>query len=339
MTSESSRPVPPAATGIGSLPGEDLPEAVRQSFGLLGERPGVPYLPELPQRGVGADLAGRGAALLVDLYAEVQPSGWRLVGSPGRDSRRALGFLHEDMDVLEELTQGYVGPLKVQAAGPWTLAATIELHYGDRMLADPGACRDLVASLAQGLALHLAEIQKRVPGAELILQLDEPALPGVLKGTVPTASGFGRLRTVQEATARDALRTVIDAAEVPVVVHCCAPDYPFELIRSAGASGFSFDWSLPGTSTDDVLAESIEAGILLYAGVVPSTDPVTKVAPAWRDTLDSLLGLRRLGFSAARLAQSLVVTPSCGLAGASPAWARRAQQLCMETASALAETE
>ena len=337
MTSESLPPVPPAATGIGSLPGGDFPEAVRQTSGLLGERPGVPYLPELPQRGVGADLIGRGAALLVDFFAEVQPSGWRLVDSPGRDSRRALGFLHADLDVLEENTQGYTGPLKVQAAGPWTLASTIELHYGDRMLADRGACRDLIASLAQGLSLHLAEIRKRVPGAELILQLDEPALPGVLKGTVPTASGFGRLRTVEESTAREALRTVIEAAQVPVVVHCCAPDYPFELVRAAGSAGFSFDWALLGTKTDDVLAESIEAGILLYAGVVPSVDPAK--APTWRELLAELLRLRRLGFSAERLAQSLVVTPSCGLAGASPDWARRAQQLCVETAQALAEVE
>jgi methionine synthase II (cobalamin-independent) len=319
------------------LPGLDSAEAVRQTTGLFGERPGVPYLPELPQRGVGADLIGRGAALLVDLHAEVQPSGWRLVDSPGRDARRAVGFLHSDLDVLEEHTQGYTGPLKVQAAGPWTLAATLELHYGDRILADRGACRDLIASLAQGLASHLAEIRKRVPGAELILQLDEPSLPGVLQGTVPTASGFGRLRTVPEPTAREALRSVIDAAEVPVIVHCCAPDYPFDLVRSAGAAGFSFDWSLLSTATDDLLAESIEAGVLLYAGVVPSVDPAT--APTWRGLLDELLRLRRLGFSAQRLAQSLVVTPSCGLSGAGPAWARQAQQLCVETAKALAEAE
>jgi len=337
MTSERTHPVPPAATGIGSLPGTDLAEAVRQSTGLFGEPPGVPYLPELPQRGVGADMIGRGAALLVDMHAEVQPSGWRLVANPGRDARRALGFLHSDLDVLEENTQGYTGPLKVQAVGPWTLAATLELHYGDRMLADQGACRDLIASLGQGLALHLAEIRKRVPGAELLLQLDEPGLPGVLKGTVPTASGFGRLRTVQEPVAREALRSVIDAVEVPVVVHCCASDYPFELIRSAGAAGFSFDWSLLTTATDDLLAESIEAGMVLYTGVVPSTDPAA--VPTWKGLLDELLRLRRLGFSAARLAQSLVVTPSCGLAGASPAWARKAQQLCVETAKALAEAE
>jgi methionine synthase II (cobalamin-independent) len=322
------------------MPGDDLPETLRTVTGLLGDRPGVPYLPELPRRGVGADLVGRGAALLVDLHAEVQPSGWRLVDHPGRDARRAVGFLHSDLDDLEEFSQGYSGPLKVQSAGPWTLAASLELHYGDRMLADPGACRDLAASLAQGLADHLAQIRKRVPGAELILQLDEPALPGVLSGNVPTASGFGRLRAVDEAVARTALRQVIEAAEVPVVVHCCAPDYPFALVRSAGAAGYSFDWALQSTRTDDMLAESIEAGLLLYAGVVPSLEPASARGPglSWREVRDELLGLRRLGFSAERLAQALVVTPSCGLAGASPTWARRALELCADTARALADS-
>ena len=307
--------------------------------GLFGERPGVPYLPELPARGVGADLVGRGAALLVDFHAEVQPSGWRLVDHPGRDARRAVGYLHSDLDDLEELSQGYSGPFKVQATGPWTLAASLELHYGDRMLADRGACRDLAASLAQGLADHVAEVRKRVPGAELILQLDEPSLPGVLSGNVPTASGFGRLRSVAEPIAREALRVVIDAVEVPVVVHCCAPNYPFDLVRSAGAAGFSFDWSLLGTRTDDTVAEAIEAGMLLYAGVVPSADPNPAPVPAlsWRDVRDDLMGLRRLGFSAERVARALVVTPSCGLAGASPAWARKATELCADTARALSE--
>ena len=322
-----------------------MPEALRMTSGLLGERPGVPYLPELPQRGVGADLIGRGAALLVDMHAEVQPSGWRLADHPGRDARRAVGFLHSDLDDLEELTQGYTGPLKLQAAGPWTLAASLELHYGDRMLADPGACRDLADSLAQGLAEHLAQVRKRVPGAELILQLDEPALPGVLRGDVPTASGFGRLRAVREQVAREALRRVIEAAEVPVVVHCCAPEYPFELVRSAGAAGFSFDWSLLGTGTDDIVAEAVEAGMLLYAGVVPALEPAPAPASprtrpqvlSWREVQEDLLGLRRLGFSAGQLARAFVVTPSCGLAGASPSWARRAVELCADTARALTE--
>jgi methionine synthase II (cobalamin-independent) len=332
----------PAASGIGSLPGSDLPAAIRLVFEGLGGAPGVPYLPELPARGVGADLTGRAVALLVELAAEVAPSGWRVADRPGRDHARALSHLRRDLDQLEELTQGYVGPLKVQVAGPWTLAATLELRHGDKFLADPGACRELAESLAEGVAQYLAELARRVPGARLVLQLDEPALPGVLRGTVPTASGFGRLRTIEEPTARQTLRGVIDrvgAAAASVVVHCCAPGVPLATLRGAGASAVALDWTLLSTRQDEELAELIEAGVGVYAGVVPALDPATAVPPGYQEVVDRVLELRRVGFSARQLAGAVTVTPRCGMAGASPRWASRAQSLCLDAARALADVE
>jgi hypothetical protein len=111
---------PGSATGIGSLPGTDPVEAARLVF---GELPELPHLAELPARGAGAELIGRSAALLVDLPAEIVPSGWRLAAHDGRDVRRARDYLAWDLDALESAADGYSGPLKVQAAGPWTLAA------------------------------------------------------------------------------------------------------------------------------------------------------------------------------------------------------------------------
>jgi methionine synthase II (cobalamin-independent) len=330
----------PAASGIGSLPGSDLPAAIRLVFDGLGDAPGVPYLPELPARGVGADLAGRAVALLVDLTAEVAPSGWRIADHPGRDHARALGHLRRDLDLLEEHTQDYQGALKVQAAGPWTLAATLELRHGDKFLADPGACRDLAESLTEGVKQLLAELARRVPGAELVLQLDEPALPGVLRGTVPTASGFGRLRAVEEPAARQTLRQFVDAVgPVPVVLHCCASDVPLETLRGAGASAIALDWSLIGTRHDEALAELVEAGVGLYAGAVPALEPPAGSPLGYQDVVDRILALRRIGLSARQLAEAVTVTPSCGLAGASPRWASRAQRLCLDAARALADAE
>lgn len=346
----SSRPpiAGPAATGVGSLPGQDMAEAVRLVMGELGERPGVPFLPELPGRGVGADMVGRGTSILVDLYADVQPSGWRITDRPGRDHRRARSYLSNDLDLLEEHTQGYVGPLKIQVAGPWTLASTVELQHGDKLLADVGAVRDVAASLAEGLRLHVEDVRKRVPGAQVIVQVDEPALPGVLRGTVPTASGFGKLRAIEENVARDLLRTVIDGARsgggagekgggVSVIVHCCAPDVPFDSLRNAGVDGISFDLSLLSERHDEALGALIEGRVLLFAGIVPTTDPGS--VPPVKALADRALVLRRLGFSAQRVAQSVIVTPSCGLAGASPAWAGRALKLSRDTARALEEVD
>ena len=177
-----------AATGIGSLPGTDIVDAVALVF---GELPDLPFLPELPRRGPGADLLGRTAALLVDLPVEVYANRWRLAARPGRDLRAARDLWARDLDTLTDRAAGYTGPLKVQAAGAYTLAAGLELPVGGVVLRDPGAVRELAASLAEGLRAHVADVTKRVPGASVLLQLDEPSLPAVLAGTVPTESGFG----------------------------------------------------------------------------------------------------------------------------------------------------
>ena len=144
--------VPGRATGIGSWPGGDVLDTMRTTFGELGEPPHLPYLPELPGRGPGSEIIGRGAVLLVDMPVDLQPSGWRLVDHPGRDLSRAQGYLREDLDVLAEVADGYEGPLKVQVAGPWTLAASLHLQRLERAVVDPGAARDITASLAEGVA-------------------------------------------------------------------------------------------------------------------------------------------------------------------------------------------
>ncbi|WP_265736723.1 methionine synthase [Peterkaempfera griseoplana] len=322
-----------AATGLGSMPGTDAREAART---VVGELEALPHLPELPARGPGADMIGRGAGLLVELYAQVEPSGWRFADRPGRDTRRAHSWLGEDLDALEEFTQGWDGPLKLQAVGPWTLAAAIELKHGEKALADPGACRDLAGSLADGLVAHLAEVRRRVPGAGLVLQLDEPSLPAVLTGQVRTASGFQRLRAVDRQIAEQTLREVIRAVDVPVAVHCCAPGVPIGLLRRAGAAAVSLDLALLTERDDDAVGEAVEGGTSILAGVLPAvdaplSDPAGSVAVVRRLW-------RRLGFDPESLARRVVVTPSCGLAGASPAHARRVLSQSVMAARSLADT-
>ncbi len=217
-----------AATGIGSLPGTDIREAVRT---VLGELPDLPHLPELPARGPGAEMLGRSAGLLVDLPVDLYVGRWRLTAHAGRDARRTADLWERDLDALTEEAAGYEGPLKVQCAGPWTLAAGIDLPVGGRVLRDPGAVRELTGSLGEGLARHVAELAKRVPGARVLLQLDEPSLPAVLDGRVPTESGLHMLGAVGPDRAEQALRQVIEAAGVPAIVHCCAADAPVALLR------------------------------------------------------------------------------------------------------------
>ena len=327
------------ATGVGSLPGTDPLEACRVVLDLL---PDLPFLPELPHRGPHADLVGRATAVLADLPVDLQPTGWRLVARPSRDSRRARDLLARDLDALEQVAdRGAPATLKVQCAGPWTLAASLELPRGDRVLADPAAVDDLAGSLAEGLRGHLADLRRRLPGTRLVLQLDEPSLPTVLAGRVPTASGFGALRAPSASRAEQVLRRVLETASLdgptPPVVHCCAPQPPVGLLVRAGAAAVSLDATRLTPRDDDALGEALESGVGLLLGLVPSHD----------DALTDLSGTlapatqlrRRLGLSPETFAAQVVVTPTCGLAGASPEGARRALRACAELARRLGEDD
>lgn len=330
--------LPPAtASGIGSLPGTEPLEAVPLPLTVL---PGLPYLPELPARGPGADMIGRAFGILAELYVTLAPSGWRFAEHPGRDHGRVRGYLHQDLDALEERGQAYDGLIKVQVAGPWTLAAMVELHYGDKALADHGACRDIAASLAEGLREHVADVRKRLPlSTGVVVQLDEPALPAVLDGTVRTASGFGTLRAVEANVAETALRSIVDvlAGEgVPVIAHCCAARAPLGVLRRAGFAGLAVDFGLLPPEADDDLGQLMESGGVLLAGVVPavgSRDGLSALA----DTVAPVRELwNRLGLPAALLA-NVVPVPTCGMAGASPAHAKAATQRCADAARTLAD--
>ena len=198
-----------AATGVGSMPGDDAEDYELAVRVVLEELTDLPHVPELPGRGAHADMIGRTLAVVAELGADLQPAGWRLTDASGIDHRRAKSLLAQDLDAVEELTQGYSGPFKIQVAGPWTLAAMVERPRGDRVLADHGARRELAEALAEGLRDHVADVRRRIPDADLVVQVDEPALPAVLAGAVPTASGFHRHRSVDPPRASPPLEWVL----------------------------------------------------------------------------------------------------------------------------------
>ena len=341
------------ATGIGSLPGTDHHEAARL---VVGELPDFPHLAELPDRGVGADMIGRTCALLIDIAVEVWPSGYRVTQRPGGQHRRGVDLLARDVDALDSaLGETGAAPrrVKTQVAGPWTLAAGVELRSGNRVLTDRGAVAEFTESLAEGLRLHVAELGRRT-GAEVVVQIDEPTLPAVLAGSLSTPSGYGTVRTVSGTDARAGLSVLVEAARGAgagaVVMHCCHPTPPLALLGATGADAVAVDLtaldrSAPGDGAQrsstissavlDALGELWDTPLELWLGLVPS---VTGGRPELEALARPALDLAdRLGFDRARLADRTVVTPACGLAGASPAWARTAMGRTVELARAFAD--
>ena len=323
-----------AATGIGSLPGDDIAEAQRIVF---GELPDLPHLAELPARGPGSDVLGRTAGLLVELPVQLYAGRWQMAPRPhGKDQRRTADLLARDLDQLSEQGDGYSGVFKLQAAGPWTMAANIDKAIGGRMLRDPGAVRDLTDSLAEGLRRHVEDVQKRLPRATLLLQLDEPSLPGVIAGRVPTESGLSAYRAVDGPAAATALRTVTGLVGVPVILHCCAADVPLPTVRDAGAAAVALDLSL--IKDLDPIGEAIEAGLGLFAGAAPTTRSAGSRGPDAKQIAERVAKLwKRLGFGTDLLPQQVVITPACGLAGADVDYARAVLKACVEAGRRLAE--
>jgi methionine synthase II (cobalamin-independent) len=311
------------ATALGPWPGDDPLEATRIVRGELGN-PHLPFLVELPDRGVGSDALGRTASLLVDLAVDVQPHGWRIVDRPGKDLMRAKSALSTDINVLADVAGTEDSPardFKVHLRGPLSLAAGLHLHSGERALLDYGARRDIAASLAAGIGDLLARVGTAVPGARLVVQIDEPDIAAVLAGTIPTSSGYRTLRAVPGQEVTEAWRLVIDAARaagaVETVIAVDEIEAPFDRILSSGADGIAVPLKARTSRQWEQLAGAVEAGKSLWAGVVAAGNP-SAALPRVQEAVENVWRpWRQLGLPASSLG-SIRVTPSEGLAGHTP---------------------
>lgn len=325
-----------AATGIGSWPGAN-PRAAAEV--VVGELHRLPYLAELPDRGVGADPIGRAGALLVDVAIDTVPRGYRIVARPGAVTRRAVSLLHEDLDALEEAWEKAGGAqsgraVKVQAPGPVTLAAQLELPNGHRAITDPGAVRDLTASLAEGMAVHRAEVARRL-GTTVVVQFDEPLLPAALAGRL---SGVSRLSPVHPVDAPRAIGLFDECAAAvggQAMIHCCTADVPWEVLQRSTITAVSIDPAVLDDRGRDGLGEFVDSGRIAVLGLLPATavDPI----PAYEQLAAAAAAVTdRLGFPRAVLGERIGLSPVCGLAGAREAWARAATRIVQRAADALA---
>ncbi|MFE4197791.1 hypothetical protein ACFRJ9_18195 [Paenarthrobacter sp. NPDC056912] len=316
-----------SATALGPWPGGDPAEAARIIRGEFGD-PHVPFLPELPDRGVGSDAVGRTGSLLVEMAIDVQPHGWRLVDRPGKDAQRARSALATDINVLADVAGAEdvsATEIKIQLLGPMSLAAGLYLHNGERALLDYGARRDIAESLAAGVADHLKRVSAAVPGAGLVVQVDEPEIAAVMAGTIPTASGYRTLRSISGEEVTGAWRLVIDALKaagaVETVVSVPEIEAPIDRILAAGADGVAVPLKALTTRQWEQLAGAVEGGKRLWAGALSTDNAHARLARA-ADVVESIWKpWRQLGLPASDLA-GIRVTPSTGLEYFTPSGAK-----------------
>lgn len=326
-----------AATGIGSWPGTSPRRAAEV---IVGELHSLPYLPELPARGVGADLIGRAGALLVDIAIDTVPRGYRIAARPGAVTRRAASLLGEDVDAFEEAWEKAGGArpgctVKLQAPGPVTLAASLELGNGHRAITDPGALRDLTASLAEGVARHRDELTRRL-AVPVMVQFDEPLLPTALAGRLAGVTALTPVHPVDESVVVGLLDDCVARIGGDVLLHSAAADLPWNALRRSGIGAVSVDFGTLDAEALDGLAEFIDSGRSVVLGLVPGVAPENP--PTFEDLARAAAAVTdRLGFPRVVLGQRIGLSPACGLAGATEAWARAATGLTMRAAAAIAD--
>ena len=305
---------------------------------VTGELPDLPHLPELPGRGAGADMVGRTGALLVDLHVDLQPSGWRLVDRPGMDERRARSYLAQDLDQLEEHGR------RLRRAGEAPGLRAVDRGCG----AAPAPGR--AGALRRGRAARPGRVADRgrarargrpapaPAGAEPVLQLDEPTLPAVLHGAIRSTSGARSYAPVPRRRRESVLRRPDRRGRRPRgrALLRPAPAGLAAARRPAPRGSRSTSRSSRRTSTTSS-ATAVEDGVALLAGLVPAvpaagqrlSDPAATVEPVRRLW-------HRLGLAPESL-RTVVVTPTCGMAGADPGHAVRALRLAVACARQLAD--
>lgn len=299
-----------AVTGAGGWPGTDALDAASTVVGDLADTPsevtGVPFAPLLPARGPWGDRTGAAVALLEEVPAELGPHGWKLSDRPGGDLTRARSFAREDLDALAVAAHGWTGELVLPVLGPHSLAAEVWLARGDRVLSDPGGLRDVIASLAAGLAGRVADVRRVVPGATVRVLLHEPLLAAVVAGAVPSFSGRDRLRRVPGPVVAEGLSALCDevraAGAQAVVVHGGTAWASLPAVRASSADGAALAVAGIGERGWEEVARLVEDGRAFWpepppqatsqcAGpdVVGQADAVTR---PWRTVGLPVSGLR-----------------------------------------------
>ncbi|MFN8026178.1 MAG: hypothetical protein U0W40_07435 [Acidimicrobiia bacterium] len=309
---------PGLATGIGSLPHTDPVEAAGAVLRLLPDLPAAPQLPErdpregmiaqwlgaLPEVAVAAD----GTCTLLGNSDEAPHCDFDPVAHTG-----LLAFL--DVAAAPGTQPRRV---KVQVTGPLTLGTALEslgLPTARAYRRAAVLCRAWIAALEQ-------LVTSRLPGTEVLVFLDEPALV--------------RWRRGDAALDRDAAIDVLSGALATVDgatgLHVCG-DGDLGLAIEAGPQVLGVE------VRDDLVDHALPLSRFLDGegwvawGAIPTDRPVGESPdPHWRHLAGVWCELSRRGCDPVVMRTRGLVTPACGLAGYGASQAERVLGIAHELA-------
>lgn len=303
------------ATGIGHLPHFDPGDAVEF---VLRTTPRLPSSPSLPARSRREGMIGQGAAGLAGVT--VADDGSLAFDRSTLDPDAPLvdhDFTGDSWVGLRAFLTAIAdrdGPIKVSVTGPVTLgvafhAAGLDVDLAFRLAG--AAVRQRVAALA-------AHVQRRVPQAQLVVFIDEPAMGSLTDRGFPIGPNEGI----------DLVSGSMAVVESTVItgLHCCtAVDH--RLLLSTGPRVLSVPVDDRITRSPGLIADFLERDGWIAWGAVPTDGPVgTTVERLWRRLVEVWTALADDGCDPELLRSNAIITPVCGLSQHGVTQAERVMQ-------------
>lgn len=312
------------STGIGHLPHCDPGDAVEF---VLRHNPRLPAAPSLPARSRREGMVAQAASGIQGVI--VHDDGTLDLDLSLVDPEAPLG----DLDFTGEAYGGLRafltavadrdGPIKVSITGPVTLGVALHAAGLDADVAFAVA-GSAVRRRAAALADH---VLRRVPQAQLVMFVDEPAMAGLTEQGFPIGPTEG-VDLVSGAMA------VVEHVAV-TGLHCCAPaDYRLLLGTGPRILSVPVDGGIDRHA--GLLADHLDRGGWVAWGAVPTDGPVgTTVERLWRRLSALWCDLSADGCDPTLLRTNALVTPVCGLAHHGVTQAEHVMELTTRLASRL----
>jgi hypothetical protein len=317
---------PGLATGIGSLPHTDPVRAAEVVLRLLPDLPAAPQLPERdPREGMIAQWLGALPEVVV-----ADDGSCTLRGRSDDEPHCIVDpVAHAGLLVFLDVAAGasaggsstaVVQParVKVQLTGPLTLGSALEALGVPTARAYKRAavlCRAWVATIEQLVA-------KRLPGTDVVVFLDEPALVRWRRGDA----------ALDRDSAIDVLSGALAAVEGVTGVHVCG-DGDLGLAIEAGPQVLGIEVRDDLTEAALPLSRFLDGEGWVAWGAIPTDRPVGESPdPHWRHLASVWCELARRGCDPVVMRTRGLVTPACGLAGYGASQAERVLGIAHELA-------
>ncbi|HLM65020.1 MAG TPA: hypothetical protein VK306_12030 [Acidimicrobiales bacterium] len=313
------------ATGIGSLPHDDVEEAVRFA---LERQPRLPAAPSLPRRAGVEGMIAQAAWGITGV--SVLPDGSLLVDEGAVDPLEPLtdlGVGGEPFVGLRAFLAAVAGrraPFKAQITGPATLG--IALHA----VGVPAPKAFAVAGNAVKARVRevLAVVREAAPDAPLVMFLDEPGLTAALDPDFP-------FRLDDTLDLVSAALAIIEGGDAVAGLHCCGRA-DWQAVLQAGPQIVSVPVGAGVVEHPGAFVNYLEAGGWVAWGAVPTDRPLGESADLlWRRMMAEWDVLVDSGCDPALLVEQAMVTPACGLATLTLPYARRIVDLTADLARRL----